>query len=313
VRDALSKNLIEERIDIAFRSAPDTDLRALPARTWRMLLDEPPGKKISTFTAPSFEVHLIGETSLLVFQRRVVIKSSRGALDGALALLWRQKEAKLERLIYQRQGYQQSTYGGLREGLARLRSEAGERLGAAVVVGETALFHPPPHCKRLGERHASVRMIMGHLASRIENALHVSNVDQRQAAFKLLELDSAVGSPMSIEGHGPSHTTMMWAVGESIASLHLLKKASATFAVFEYDGAIRANLNLVTTRVLAALAPRDLQIEALHASDAQALPGLAGAHWELHPLGASESLSLLTPSKTGNLHFTGRSPKAAQA
>jgi hypothetical protein len=323
VSDALVKNLIEERIDVAFRGpafkASAASLRRISLRAWISILDQSTTNQAASLQMPACDIHLFDETSLIVFDRRVVIKSSSCALDGALALLWKLKEAKLERLVYQRHGFQISNYGGMREGLARLRSEVGDRLGAAVVAGETALFHPPPHGKRFGEGRVSLRILMTKLAPRIETALRFSNSEQREAALDNLELNSVFGSTVALSLHSRASSTMVWAVGESYASLQLLKKASMTFAVLEFDGTSlpgsrsgsgRSKLDHFVMRIQAALSPREMQIEAVHAGDLNSLPAVPGAHWQPQPLGASEFLSILSFDEFSSVQRFGRAAQA---
>lgn len=300
---ALRPHFIQERIDLVFRRG-ETDLRGFPTRFWRALVDEAGSKTGSALKAEgTVDAYVFGQSDLFVFDDRVVIKSCRPqvCLDGALALLWRTPQAKLERLIYQTHELPRADRERFRASLLRLRSEAGDRLGPAVVSQETVLFHPKPHCRRLDENRVCFQIQMRRISSKAVNSFLSSSVLRRRKALDSLGFSSIFGA--TAKQTISESPALVWAMtqGSSYATLRVWSVGESAFANFEFDGQSHGELDSVIARLLSTLAPRDFAVEAIHCHDPLALPEIPGAIWEPHPLGSVEMRSVLVGGETTRL------------
>ncbi len=289
-------NTIEERVDLVFAdlSAP---LRDKPLAFWRKVVNEAGAKILAKQEGFGIDSYVLSESSLFVFDDRMVMITCGATtlLDGAIGFARRMADEKLARFVYQRRGLPEASSKEFRERLSHIRAELGPRLGAAVVDGDTVLFHPPPQRPRLGEGRICAQLMMRKLNPRVEAIFRGPADRSRERAIAGLGLQELVKGFQVLDHHFTPFGYSLNAIGESeYYTIHISPQGPQSFASFEFDGHVRNEVGQCLRRLLSVFAPKDHRLEILHPGRSLNLAGFSsGARWETHALGFNDSRSLL--------------------
>ena len=295
IKAAASAISPQERFDIAFDSG---GLRGLPRKFWCDIIREGGcdfDESDDRARGRGVDIYAFQGGALMVFDRRVVCIStgSLKAADCGGALLERLEDRSLESVLYQKRG----RGGALKAPLARIRLRGGARLGPAVVSGDTALFHPGSHRKRIEENRICLQVQLDRVSDFASDAR--VDLDFVQGLLASLELD-AIFTEFSCQGFHRSRSSVVAVAASDREYIfaEFTRQQDGWGATVEIEGftgpKFEAKLRVLMGRRGVG---RSARCEALHADRAAVVALPLKGHWETQPLGAFELKSVFVPAQ----------------